>query len=413
MDLKLSVTEPQARFHALTCKYPLFVAGYGAGKSETLINQAIMDSFASPNAVIALYAPTYDLVKLILAPRLIAKLEHYGIDYKYNKAENTVVPNHPQMGTFILRTLDNPERIVGYESYRAHIDEIDTLPEAKAQEVWRKIIARNRQQIGGTNRVSAYTTPEGFRFVYRQWAKSDNPEYGYVKASSSSNPFLPEGYIDSLLATYPSELIRAYLEGEFVNLTSGTVYCNYERNMCSSSEEIRPNETLFIGCDFNVTRQAATVYVKRDGGKEWHAVDELCDMYDTPDMIRTINNRYPGHRIVIYPDASGGSRKTVDANSSDISLLRQAGFEVRVNKQNPSIRDRVLAMNKALENGTVKINESKCPTTASCLEQQAYDKNGMPDKRAGNDHQNDATTYPIAYEFPIRKPVAHIATSYL
>jgi hypothetical protein len=45
---------------------------------------------------------------------------------------------------------------------------------------------------------------------------------------------------------------------------------------------------------------------------------------------------------------------------------------------------------------------------ADCLEQQAYDKNGEPDKKSGKDHQNDATGYPIAYEFPVHKPVSEI-----
>ena len=35
-------------------------------------------------------------------------------------------------------------------------------------------------------------------------------------------------------------------------------------------------------------------------------------------------------------------------------------------------------------------------------------KNGEPDKTSGTDHQNDATTYPIAYEFPIVRPVAKV-----
>ena len=42
--------------------------------------------------------------------------------------------------------------------------------------------------------------------------------------------------------------------------------------------------------------------------------------------------------------------------------------------------------------------------TARCLEQQAYDDN-RADKEIPDDHQNDATGYPIAYEMPIRKPV--------
>jgi len=87
--------------------------------------------------------------------------------------------------------------------------------------------------------------------------------------------------------------------------------------------------------------------------------------------------------------------------------LQQAGFYVRVKSKNPAVKDRVLAMNSALDRNLVKVNAKRCPNVAECLEQQVY-KNGEPDKSSGNDHQNDATTYPIAYEMPIVKPVASV-----
>jgi hypothetical protein len=130
-------------------------------------------------------------------------------------------------------------------------------------------------------------------------------------------------------------------------------------------------------------------------------------MYDTPEMIEVIQSRYKDHPIVVYPDASGGARKTVNASLSDIALLQQAGFRVRAKKTNPAVRDRIMAMNGALESGRVRINAKKCPNVAQCLEQQVY-RNGEPDKTSGVDHQNDATTYPIAYEMPIIRPVANV-----
>ena len=75
-----------------------------------------------------------------------------------------------------------------------------------------------------------------------------------------------------------------------------------------------------------------------------------------------------------------------------------------VNNTNPAVKDRVIAVNTALEKGQLFINSDKCPETVRCLEQQVYDKNGEPDKKSGDDHQNDATGYPIAYELPIIKP---------
>lgn len=392
------------------------MGGYGSGKSEAMCNQAIIDSSHSPDALISLYAPTYDLVRLIIAPRLIEKLEHYSIGYTYNKSENIIKTKHSQFGSFILRSLDNPTRIVGYQAYRAHIDELDTLRLSQAKEAWKNIIARTRQVPKGVkaplNRVSVYTTPEGFNFVHHRWVRHLNPEYGMVQASSRSNPYLPKDYIQSLVNTYPAELVAAYIDGQFVNLTSGSVYKSYSRASHNSAETIKPHETLYIGCDFNVTKQAATVYVKRnvESKLQWHAVAELTNMYDTPEMVRIIKERWQssGHHIVIYPDASGGSRKSVNANSTDILLLKQANFEVKARPSNPAVRDRVNAMNAALNAGLVFINAQACPTVAQCLEQQTYDKNGEPDKQGGSDHQNDATTYPIAYELPIRKPVTNV-----
>lgn len=414
--IHIKATKPQAEFHALKCKYALFVGGFGSGKTEAMINQAIIDASSSSSAVIALYAPTYDLVKLILMSRIQEKLSTYGIAYTPNKSDHVIYTSAPGFGDFILRTLDKPERIIGYESYRAHVDEIDTLSMDKAKNAWDKIIARNRQQLEGVenpfNRVSAYSTPEGYHFIYNRWVKNTSDMYQRVHASTHSNPHLPEDYVQSLMETYPEELISAYIEGQFVNLTGGNVYSSYDRNTHDSSEVIRDEDTLYIGCDFNVTKQAATIYVKRNGGTEWHIVRELVDMYDTPDMINIIKEQFPDHKVIIYPDASGKSRKTVNASISDIALLEQAGFEVRARDSNPRVKDRVMAMNAALSHGRIFVNVNKCPTVASCLEQQAYDKNGEPDKKSGNDHQNDATTYPIAYEMPIRKPIAHIDFSY-
>lgn len=405
MQLNITATKPQAEFLTLPEKYRLFCAGYGAGKSEAMANAAMMDACQDSSALIACYAPTFDLVRLITAPRICSKLEHHGVRYQYNKSENVIYTSSTYWGDFVLRTMDNPERIVGYESYAAHADELDTLKFERAKEVWNKIIARNRLNIpnGSVNRASAYTTPEGFRFAHWRWVLNKTADYGMIQAASYTNPFLPADYIDSLRSTYPDELVSAYIEGQFVNMTTGTVYNSYDRHRCRSLEKIKESEPLFIGQDFNVGQMASTVYVKRPNG--WHAVDELTGIYDTPSLITVLHDRYSGHKITMYPDASGGSRKTVNASTSDIALLKQAGFTVKAPSKNPPVKDRIVAANKALAEGKVWINDRACPSVASCLEQQSYDKNGEPDKSSGDDHQNDATTYPIAYEMPVRKPV--------
>jgi hypothetical protein len=311
--------------------------------------------------------------------------------------------------------MERPHTIIGFKVGHALVDELDVMSTDKALVAWRKIIARLRWPKA-LNGVDVTTTPEGFKTTYNLFVLSvmKNPElaknYGLVQASTLDNAAnLPDGYIDSLMEAYPAELISAYLNGQFVNLTAGTVYRSYNRVQHQSTEQVRGTEPLYIGMDFNIGNMAATVYVIRENG--WHAVDEFHDLLDTPDMIQHIRARYERNPITVYPDATGSNREAVDASKSDISLLRQAKFVVRAHSKNPSVRGRILAVNKRFERGLLWINSNRCPTVARCLEQQSYNGQGEPEKSSGFDHQNDATTYPIAYEFPIIAPLHNASLS--
>jgi hypothetical protein len=183
------------------------------------------------------------------------------------------------------------------------------------------------------------------------------------------------------------------------------VYAEFDRelNKVPLGDGIRASEPLHIGMDFNVGKMAAVVFVLRDGDP--YAVDELSDLIDTPAMIAAIKSRYVGHAIYIYPDSSGGNRKSNNASESDIALLRQARFTVFAPSANPPVKDRVLAMNQMIHSEgkrRLRVNIDNCPGFVESLEKQAYDKNGEPDKSSGLDHMNDAAGYFIYYRFPVR-----------
>ncbi|WP_435607707.1 terminase large subunit domain-containing protein [Pseudomonas knackmussii] len=413
-EIRMTMTEPQAQFFQLPDKYPAFVGGFGTGKTEALAMCATRDALESSNALIALYEPTYDLIRLILAPRMEEKLTDLGIRYRYNKTENIIYTANGGCGDFVLRTLDNPARIVGYQSYRAHVDEIDTLKKDHARTAWQKIIARNRQMPKGLespfNRVSVYTTPEGFNFVYETWGKSPKPGYRMVQAPTRTNPFLPADYIDSLRASYPPQLIEAYLEGRFVNLNSGCVYPEFSRTLNHAPTVAAPGEPVHIGMDFNVNKMAAIVFVVRDDAP--HAVGELVKVRDTPEMARLIRERYllKGHSVTVYPDASGQNTSSKSASQSDLTILQQAGFQVLAKSTNPPVKDRINSVNALILNDRgerrLKVNTDLCPTFTESLEQQAYDDNGEPDKSTDHDHPNDGGGYFMVWRWPVVKPIA-------
>lgn len=408
--IQLSLTGPQYDFVTAPDQFPAFVAGFGSGKTHAAIARTLALKLQYPRQDVAYYLPTYDLVRRIGFPRFCEQLEEMRLRFKTNKADNVI--EVADAGTIIFRTLDTPERIIGYEVADSIADELDTLKEDQAREAWNKIISRNRQKKpdGSLNTVGVATTPEGFRFVYDRWQRRRAPGYRIIRASTLSNAAnLPAGYIDSLRATYPSNLLAAYLDGEFVNLVAGSVYPEFDRtaNAAPLGEGIRGAEALHVGMDFNVGKMSAVIHVLR--GDDPIAVTERTGVLDTPAMAALLRRDFPDNPIYVYPDASGASRKSNNASESDLAVLRKAGFTVRVNPANPRVKDRVLAVNKLIHSEGVRryrVHPEGCPELVESLEKQAYDKHGEPDKAGGLDHVIDAAGYFVAYRYPIQHRVA-------
>ena len=397
----MSLTQTQKEFATSREPYPCFVGGFGSGKTAAAIARAMAIKAHFPQCDVAYYLPSFPLVEDIAMRRFPELCERKGWAYKARGGTSPHI-EFPNAGRIMFRSMSTPASIVGYEVAHSICDELDTMPTALARDAWNKIIARNRQRCPIANTVAVATTPEGFGFVYERWVKDRKPGYVLFRAKTMDNAAnLPADYIDNLRNSYPSNLLSAYLDGEFVNLAAGSVYPSFDRNLNTTTETVREAEPLHIGMDFNVTHGAAVVHVLREGLP--YAVDEFTEVFDTPAMILLIRKRYPLNSIFIYPDASGKNRKSQNASESDISLLRQARFTVCANPANPAVKDRVLSMNKIIETREYKVNPDTCPTLVESLEQQPYDKHGEPDKTGGLDHVIDAAGYFVAYKFPVVK----------
>lgn len=426
-DIAPTLTIPQAQFLSLPHKFRGYVGGFGSGKTWAGCGGTAKHHYEFPRVNSAYFAPTYPQIRDIFYPTVEEAFADWGLRavVKETNHEVEVWRGRNFLGMVLCRSMENPATIVGFKIGHALVDEIDLMEPAKAQQAWRKIIARMRYKREGLrNGIDVTTTPEGFRFVYSQFVQQlrGKPEmaklYGLVQSSTYDNEAnLPEGYIDSLLATYPENLIDAYINGAFVNLKTGTVHAPYHRKLNHCDDAPLEGEPIYVGQDFNVGKMASVIHVKRNGLPR--AVGELVNGYDTPDIIRQLKERYwkfengqfrATREIRVYPDASGGSRKSVNASETDLALLRQAGFMVCAPASNPPVKDRILAMNAMFLNVAGErrylVNENLCPHYADCLEQQAWGNNGEPDKSTGHDHHNEAAGYFIHFEYPVVKPVA-------
>lgn len=401
--IDVQLTAPQRDFVLSKATHPAICAGLGAGKSRAATMRLIL-LMLEERGINTLYAmPTYDLLRLRAIPGVEEDLQMMGIPYTLNKAEFSI--HIHGFGSMYFRSYDNPNRLIAFEVAAAVADEIDVLPKEQASLVWRKISERTRQPCKRGNSIAAVSTPDqGFSgFVYDRWVTRADETTQLIKASTLSNPFLPDGYVDQIRANYDPALAEMYINGEFVSLTANKVYHYFNREMHGTDRTIKPGDRLFIGLDFNIGGCCATTFVIDNNVPI--AVDEFVS-HDTYDFVNNLA-RYKGHKLCVYPDASGKSGRT-NASASDIDIIRHAGYECDPPNENPFVRDRINSVNALLSHETMRVNTDKCPELTFALESQGYDKHGEPEKF--NDHPAiddwvDCMGYFIHRKYPVRKPI--------
>jgi PBSX family phage terminase large subunit len=417
MALDIKLTEPQTKAFLSKKKHILCVSGYGAGKTHTCITRALY-TLIEHRQSIAMYEPNHNLIKTILIPRLVEALDNIGIKYSINKSDGII---DTSLGKIFLKSLHDYSKIAGFEVIANFCDEMDILPTNNAIEAYHRLCARarlnsNNPKYKGQDVTFNFTssTPEGYKMCYLLWDTTGREESlpederDIIRMSTYSNPYLAKSYISSLEKQYPPQLLQAYLNGIFCNLTSGVVYNVFKRDdhVVEQTSPLK-TEDIHIGMDFNIYNMASVIFVERknsQGETVWLAIDELVKCRDTDDMIDKIKNRFVRNTIYIYPDASGARSQSSSMSRSDHSILRSGGFIVKSNPTNPFVKDRVNSVNNAFDKSKLFIS-AKCKNLIEALEQQVYDSNGFPEKD-GNDHILDAFGYAVSYLCPILTNVA-------
>ena len=401
--MRISLLKHQLEFVSNREPHPAIVAGLGAGKSKAATMRVIALMLQEPGVNTLIGMPTYDLIRLRMMPGVEEDLIELGIPFTVNKSEWSITVLG--YGNVYFRSYDKPERWVAFEVAHTILDELDTLPKDKAAVVWRKANERTRQHTKLGNSIANVTTPDqGINgFTYEQWVKKKLPGYVLIKGSTLDNFYLPDSYVQQIRNNYDPLLAEMYLHGEFVSLNDKKVYHFFSRERHHNPRIIKLEERLYISIDFNVGGCCSSVWVL-DGNMPI-AVDEFVS-HDTQDFINNLS-RYKGHKIIVYPDASGKANRT-NASASDIEMIKGAGFMVDAPEANPFVRDRINAFNALLAHDKIGVNCDKCPELATALETQGYTDKGEPEKfneHPAIDDWVDGAGYFIHRRFPIRAPM--------
>jgi phage terminase large subunit len=245
MTASIEILPAQLEFIESTYTHTAYIGGLGSGKSFVGTAKTVMYKLKNPGLDVAYYLPTYQLIKQIAFPKFKNLLELAKVEYSLNMSDYEFTTKY---GKIIMRSLTNYDMIIGYEVCYSCIDEVDVIPQDKMKEAFTKIIARNRLRTkDGLNITDMVGTPEGFGFAYNYFVKDNKPNRKLIKVKTKDNPYLPLSYIETLTETFTPAQLAAYLDGEFVNMTSGRVYSNFDRKLNHNGRSIKPNDVLHIG----------------------------------------------------------------------------------------------------------------------------------------------------------------------
>ena len=393
----MPLTNPQKNVIKDDSRFRVLITGRRFGKTFVAINE--IAKFASiPNKKVWYVAPSYRQAKAICWNVLKEKMVYHKWAKSINHSDLTItLKNNSQI---TLRGSDNENSLRGVGLNFLVMDEFaDT-----SKETWYEVL---RPTLSDTKGHALFCgSPRGFgNWSYELFKLGEtNTDWQSFKYTTLEGGQVSDDEIEQAKQDLDMRTFQQEYEATFVNY-SGMIYYNFDRDKnivtnCNNSD------FLHIGLDFNDEPMSAVVC--NIIGEKIFVMDEI-QIYssNTNEMSDEIKIRYPGKKIIVYPDPSARQRKTSAGGLTDIAILKNAGFDVRSRSSAPLVRDRINAVNSKLKNVNGKNNLfilQSCKNVIKSLERQIY-KEGthIPDKDSGYDHMNDALGYLIEYNFPLKR----------
>ncbi len=365
----------EAPFKYPEIKYHFLIAGYGAGKSSSLIFSILnlIKRYHAHPVTVLILGPTQTLLRKTLMKDLLVMLEKSHSTYSYNKVDGVLTVGSM---VFVMIAADDPAKLFAYNAGVIVFDEGDELNAETFLEAFRSAQERNRVTLpdGREPFTICATTAQGMRGVWQltQTLRETKQAFTLTRGLTKDNTSLSKEYVDSLYALYNEQERKAYLEGYFVALNAGRVYPGYDASICQVAPiEVQPMETVMIGQDFNLGASCAVAMVKRD--KILYIVKEFAfaDFGQAPKILR---ESFPANRIIMYPDASG--KMIIQGYLTE---LRSFNIEIRMGEVNPSIPERIFLVNKLFLQGRLKLSKA-CKQVDIALNIRSFDPKGDPEK---------------------------------
>lgn len=397
----MKLTKPQSSIFRSDSRFRVCVAGRRFGKTFLSTAEILNAALSGEGKNVWYVAPTYKAAKEIAWSMLMQAIPD---EYIYKTNESSLTLTLLNRSVISLKGAEKPDNLRGRALDFCVLDEFADM----RKEAWYEVIRPSlSDRLGGALFIG---TPKGRNHFYELYGKGVDEDDGWTsyQFTTLDGGHVPQSEIDSAKLDLDERTFNQEYMARFVNY-SGVIYYGFSREQSVNKSELQPKH-LIIGMDFNLDPMSAVVMMRQ--GDHLHVIDEIV-MFgsNTDEMVSEINARYRGSSVTIYPDPASRQRKTSAGGRTDLSILQNAGFDVKVRKAHSPVRDRINAVNARLlsTDGHRRLTvDPKCKKVIESLERHTYKEGTSQPEKDGFDHMNDALGYAVDYLFPIKKSHAEV-----
>ena len=381
-------------------RFKVVIAGRRFGKTFLAIRELCYHA-RLPNQEVWYVAPTYKQAKMIVWRKLKQRLQDLRWIKKANESELSITLKNNS--TISLKGADNEDSLRGIGLDYLILDEFADINSTAFYEVLRPTLADKQ------GKALFIGTPKGIANwsydLYQQ--ELENTGWKSFQFTTIDGGNVKPEEIEAAKKDLDIRQFRQEFLATFETY-AGRIYYAFDRVENTKPPQEIDLSVIYTGWDFNIDPMSVVIAVRQ--GDTLNVIDEI-RMFssNTQEAVEEIKSRYPKSRIWAFPDPAARQRKTSAGGTTDLLILQNAGFVVKVPNSHTPVRDRINAVNARLcaTNGVRHLNiHPKCKYTIEGLERQTY-KEGttQPDKDGGYDHMMDALGYMVDYMFPVRRDV--------
>lgn len=391
-------------FHENREKYFIraIVTGYGGGKTYAGCMELLQCSGINKGVPNLYIEPTYTMIKDILEPELIKILDNNSIPYRHNKSDHDFY--FPLWdGHIWLRSGDKPEKLKGINVGVIGIDE----PFIQDEEIFKIAVSRARHPQAKITGVFLTGTPEQLNWGYDLLVAERKDNTIMYKGTTLDNlEYLGSAYVEQLRTHYSEKEAKAYIQGEFVNLTAGNCYYPFSDENIIDSFDYMAYRPLEISCDFNVDLMCWNIGQEKNTKDFTFDSVELEGQANTDLLCQMLKNKYVTHSggWIFYGDVSGNARRPESARTN-WAIIKEHFPDAEIYYQNiKNIKDRVDAFNARIKNSRGELNyfiTKNCKRLIKDLRQVTWEMLINKGKAGKFTHASDGESYKHFWKYPL------------